>query len=93
MDQEKKKKLDYEALTSSFMRIPNIDIATARYLISLGYKESFQLRGLSPEVLFEEIKKRNEKVAKDLLLKLRMVIYFVETPEPDPKKMDPLRWI
>lgn len=93
MDQEKKKKVDYEALASSFMHIPKMDLVTARSLINLGYRESFQLVGLSPEVLFEEIKKKDPKTPKDLLCKLRMAIYFVETPEPDPKKMDPLKWV
>lgn len=93
MNREEEKILNYEALTSSFMHIPNMDVATARSLIRLGYKESFQLNGLSPEVLFEEIKKKDQKVGKDLLWKLRMIIYFVETPEPDPKKMNPLKWI
>ncbi len=92
MNSSPKKKIDYEALNSSFMRIPKIDIATARSLIDLGYKESFQLIGLSPEILFEEIKKKNPKVPKDLLGKLKMIIYFVETPEPDAKKMDPHQW-
>lgn len=93
MNLEKKKKVDYEALNSSFMRIPKMDIITARYLIDLGYKESFQLMGLSPEVLFEAIKKKDPKIPKDLIAKLRMAIYFIETPDPDPKKMDPLKWI
>lgn len=92
MNQEKKKKADYEALRSSFMRIPKIDLTTARCLMDLGYKESFQLIGLSPEVLFEEVKKKNPKASKELLYKLRMAIYFIETPEPDSKKLDPSKW-
>lgn len=93
MNSGKKKKVDYEALNSSFMRIPKMDIVTARYLIDLGFRESFQLVGLSPDSLFETIKKKDPKAPKDLLAKLRMAIYFVETPDPDPKKMDPLKWI
>lgn len=93
MNSQKKKKVDYEALNSSFMRIPKMDTLTARHLIDLGYKESFELVGLSPEGLFEEMKKRNPKISKDVLGKLRMFIYFVETPDPDLKKMDPHEWL
>lgn len=92
MEPEKRKKVDYEALSSSFMRIPKMDITTARSLINLGYKESFQLNGISPEVLFDEIKKKTPNVSKEILYKLRMAVYFVETPDFDPKKLDPLAW-
>lgn len=92
MELEKRKKVDYEALGSSFMRIPKMDIATARSLINLGYRESFQLIGVSPEVLFEEIKKRNPSVSKEILYKLRMAVYFVENPDCDPRKINPLVW-
>ncbi len=90
MESEKKKKIDYEALQSSFMRIPQMDIATARNLIDLGYKESFQLIGISPEVLFEEIKKKNINISKEILHKLRVAVYFVENPNCDPKKLNSL---
>lgn len=92
MNPEKRKKVDYEALSSSFMRIPKMDIATARSLINLGYKESFQLIGISPEVLFEEIKKKTPNISKEVLYKLRMAVYFLENPDCDPKKMNPLAW-
>lgn len=92
MELEKKKKVDYEALHSSFMRIPQMDIATARSLIDLGYKESFQLIGISPEALFEEIKKKNGNISKEILYKLRVAVYFLETPNCDPKKLNPLAW-
>ena len=35
----KKKKIDYEALQSSLMRIPKMDIAVTRALIDLGIKK------------------------------------------------------
>lgn len=92
MKEEKEKKVDFEALCSSFMRIPKMDIVTARSLIDLGYKESFQLVGISPDVLYEEIRRNNPNVSKDVLYKLRMTVYFVETPNCDPQKMDPLKW-
>lgn len=92
MEVEKKKKVDYEALGSSFMRIPKMDIVTARSLINLGYRESYQLMGISPEVLFEEIRKKKPDVSRETLYKLRMAVYFVETADYDPKKLDPLAW-
>lgn len=89
---EKKKKVDYEALGSPFMRIPKMDLVTARSLIDLGYKEVFQLIGTSPEVLFEAMRKKNPDISKEVLYKLRMAVYFAETSDPDPKKMSPLAW-
>lgn len=83
----KKKKTDYEALNSALMRIPKMDIETARALINLGYREVFQLIGLSPEALFEEIKKKNPDIGKELLSKLKIATDFAENPNSDIRNL------
>ena len=39
---EKKKKIDYVALNSPFMRIPRMDVRVARALLDMGIKEVFE---------------------------------------------------
>lgn len=85
---EKKKKIDSEALNSSFMRIPKMDVRTARKLIDLGYRESYELEGLSAEGLYDEVKKKDPEVPVEYLYRLRMAIYYVERPEGELGKKD-----
>ncbi len=92
VNKKKKKKTDYEALNSSFMHIPHINIETARDLLNLGFKEIYELSGRSPEVLFEELKKKKTRIAKDRLSYIRMAIYYAETNDPDPAKLSPHAW-
>ena len=60
--QKKKKKVDYEALNSSLMRIPRMDVAAARSLINVGVREIYDLKGRAPEILFEEARLKNEEI-------------------------------
>lgn len=47
-----KKKVDYAALESPFMRIPRMNVRAARALLDLGFKEVYQLRGRDPDSIF-----------------------------------------
>jgi hypothetical protein len=89
---QKKKKVDYEALHSPLKRIPGVDLATVRDLMDIGIDEAEALRGRSPEALFEDILNLREQTPRERLHTLRMVVYFAETPEPDPHLMEPWKW-
>lgn len=89
----KKKKVDYEALNSAFMRIPRIKADVARDLIDLGFSEIYELQGRSPEVLWEELKRIREDPPPDRLPWFRLAVYFAETPHPDRSKLAPQAWL
>ena len=92
VNKKKKKKTDYEALNSSFMHIPQINIETARDLLDLGFREIYELSGRSPEILFENLKKMKSNTPKDRLYYIRMSVYYAETKDPDPAKLSPHAW-
>lgn len=92
MFDKKKKKVDIAALGSSFMRIPKMDVQTARNLLDLKFKETYELRGLSPENLFEKIRKLDPKTPIERLYKIRLAIYYAENPEPDLSKLNLEFW-
>ena len=89
----KKKKVDYEALKSSFMRIPSMDVETARDLMDLGFRECYELYGCSAEVLFSDISTKKENIPMERLFKFRLAIYYSENEEIDPKKLDLTHWM
>lgn len=74
------------------MKIPGINVITARDLLDLGFFETYELQGRSPEVLFEDLCKTKTKVTKDRLCGIRLAVYFAETPDPDPKKLSIQAW-
>ena len=92
MHPKKKKKVDYEALNSAFMRIPGMDVITARALIDLGFRETYELSGRSPEALYDGYKKQKGEAPSQILWALRMAVYVAETPEPDPRRLKPALW-
>ena len=78
-----KKKVDYAALKSAFMRVPQMPSGVARFLLDAGYTELFQLRGRSAESLFAEILKNDFAADGAVVLPaLRLAIYFAEN-EPN----------
>lgn len=81
----KKKKVDLVALSSPFMRIPQMPVAVARYLLDAGYSDLFQLQGRSAESLLEEIRKTSTLLPEaSTLPALRLAIYYAENPSnPD----------
>ena len=90
--QKKKKKVDYEALHSAIMRIPRMDVAAARNLLDLGIRDSFELQGRAPEVLFEEARTKNPEIPADRIRYFRMAVYYAETSDPETAKMHPDAW-
>lgn len=88
----RKKKVDYEALHSPLNRIPGMDLASVRDLLDLGYSQIDELRGRSPEALFEDVQNLRENTPADRLAVFRMAVYYAETPEPDPRLLQPWRW-
>lgn len=88
----KRKKVDYEALNSPFMRIPHFNATYARYLMDLGLRDVYDLVGRSPEVLVEELKKIKPSVDKQVLAYFSLAVYFVENDEHDPEKLYPHHW-
>lgn len=75
---KKKKKADYAALNSPFMRIPNMRVEAARALLDLKFKEVYELRGRAPEALFEDLKKIRLKADPDMLNYLKLAVDFAE---------------
>ena len=88
----RKKKVDYTALNSPLMRIPNIGVVTVRNLLDLGFREIHELAGRAPEVLFADLAKTKLNIPQSRLYSLRMAVYFAETPDPDPLKLTPWAW-
>ena len=88
----KKKKVDLEALQSPLKRIPGMDLPSVRDLLDIGIREIDELRGRSPESLFEEIQNVREQTPPERLHFLRMAVYYAETPEPDPHLLQSWRW-
>ena len=89
---QKKKKVDYEALNSSLMRIPHMEVAAARSLINIGIREVYELKGRAPEILFEEARKKNEEIPLDQIRFFRMAVYYAECTNPEAYKMHPSKW-
>lgn len=91
--QKKKKKVDYEALNSSLMRIPRMNVESARNLIDIGIRDIFELQGRAPEVLFEDVLSRTGAIPADRIRYFRMAVYYAEHSEPDKSKLHPDAWI
>jgi hypothetical protein len=89
----KKKKVDYEALQSSLMRIPKMDIAVTRALIDLGVKEIYDLKGRDPIILYEEARKKNREINDYSIRYFRLAVYYSEnTNQLNINKMHPDDW-
>ena len=89
---KKKKKVDREAMASSLMRIPRMDVRVARDLLDIQIKETYQLQGRAPETLFEEIKKLRPDSENWRLPYIRMAVYYAENEEHEPKMLHPQAW-
>lgn len=90
--EQQKKKVDYEALNSALMRIPRMDVASARGLIDIGIHEIYQLQGRAPEVLLEQARAKNPAISDDWIRLLRMAVYYAEAENPEPQRMHPDQW-
>ena len=78
MTKKKRKKADYAALASPFMRIGGMKVDGARALLDLGFKEVYELRGRAPEALFDDLSKKRLKADPMLLRFLRLAVDFAE---------------
>ena len=91
--QNQKKKIDYEALNSPLMRIPRMNVETARNLMDIGVKDIFQLQGRAPEALFEDALSRTITIPPDRIRYFKMAVYYAEHSDPDKSKLHPDAWI
>ncbi|MCH2035861.1 MAG: hypothetical protein MK120_02800 [Puniceicoccaceae bacterium] len=91
--QNQKKKVDYEALNSPLMRIPRMNVETARNLMDIGVKDIFQLQGRAPEALFEDALSRTITIPPDRIRYFKMAVYYAEHSDPDKSKLHPDAWI
>lgn len=87
-----RKKADYEALGSAFMRVPRMKTEVARSLLDAGYQKPYELQGLSAETLWQEILAHRPETPAHQLPYLRMLIYYAETESPEPRKLHPSAW-
>lgn len=88
----KKNKVDYQALHSSFMKLPRMDVVTARALLDKGFVESYQLEGVCPESLFSELKENMPSLPIESLYRLRLAVFAVESADPDPSELKLEAW-
>lgn len=80
--QAKKKKVDYVALASPFMRINGMKVDAARALLDLKFKEIYELRGRAPESMFDELKKiRLNPPDEEILKCFKLAVTFAEEHE------------
>ena len=91
--QNQKKRVDYEALNSPLMRIPRMNVETARNLMDIGVKDIFQLQGRAPEALFEDALSRTITIPPDRIRYFKMAVYYAEHSDPDKSKLHPDAWI
>ena len=72
---------------SELRKIPNVGKATEADLIAMGYTTIESLRGADPQRLYEqECALRGQTIDRCQLYLYRAVVYWVNTPSPDPEK-------
>ena len=72
---------------SELRKIPNVGKATEADLIAMGYTTIESLRGADPKQLYEqECALRGQTIDRCQLYLYRAVVYWVNTPSPDPEK-------
>ncbi|MCR5184175.1 MAG: helix-hairpin-helix domain-containing protein [Opitutales bacterium] len=82
------KKIDQEAVLSSFMHVPNMPVKVARWLLDAGYHDLFELQGRSAESLFREIQKVDFMAESKIALPaLRLAIYYYENRDCIDRKL------
>ena len=70
-------------------RIPGVGPSIARDLRTLGIRRVADLRGRSPERLYERLNERRGRQDPCLLYTFRCAVYFASTARPDPAR---LKW-
>lgn len=89
---KKKKKVDYEALNSAFMRIPRMDPETARCFLDQGITQIYELQGRCADAMFEDARKKRDTLTQDRLYAMRMAVYYAEHEDPDKNLLYPEVW-
>lgn len=91
---KKKRKIDHEALQSSFMQIPQMKADIARGLLDAGFSEGYELSGRAPEVIIEQIQQLNSdlKTMPDLSERIQVAVYFMENHDHEPAKLKLSYW-
>jgi hypothetical protein len=90
----KKKKIDYEALQSTFMQIPQMKVEIARGLLDVGFQQGYELSGRAPEVILEQVLQLHPelKTIPDLKERIQVAVYFIETSDYEPAKLKLSYW-
>ena len=88
----KKKKVDYGALCSEFMRLPHMRVETARCLLDMGFQHLDEMAGRCPEALFQDALKKWPNLSLKNRTYFRMLVYYAENENPDPQMLHPLYW-
>ena len=69
---QKKRKVDYVALKSPFMRIPRMD---------LGFHEIYELRGRDPESLVADLAKKRLEIPPEMHKYMKIATDFAESED------------
>ncbi|NIA20859.1 MAG: pathogenicity locus [Anaerolineaceae bacterium] len=76
-----------------FEEIPGVGPNLAQDLLDLGYQGLDELKGQSPEAMFERLcELRNQKIDRCVLYVFRCAVYYAGTPCPDPNKLKWWNW-
>lgn len=78
---QKKRKVDYVALKSPFMRIPRMDVSGARALLDLGFREIYELRGRDPESLVADLAKKRLEIPPEMYKYMKIATDFAESED------------
>jgi len=74
-------------------RIPGVGPSIANDLRGIGIARIADLKGRSPQKLYERSNQlRGMTQDRCLLYVFRCAVYFAETPKPNPKKLDWWAW-
>lgn len=68
-------------------------LSAVRDLIDLGIVHVDDLQGRDPRVLFEETQRLRPDTPRDRLGFFRLAVYYGETADPDPAKLQPHIWM
>lgn len=74
-------------------RIPGVGPAVAQDLWGLGIRRVDDLRGRDPQALYDELcRQAGMHVDRCMLYVFRCAVYFAETPDPVPERLDWWWW-
>lgn len=79
-----------KSVVTSLTRIPGVGPSIANDLYRLGIQEVAELRGRSPEALYEDLcRETGQHVDRCVLYVFRCAVYFASEQQHDPEK---LKW-